>query len=466
MVETPGARFEMLVDIMRTLRSPQGCPWDREQTVESLRPFVLEETYEVLEAIDRRDRAALCEELGDFLFEAVFLAQICEEEGSFTIGDAIQSIRDKLVRRHPHVFTPEGEPLGNTTITSQQVKERWEAIKVRERDGAKKAERTLLSGVPRTMPALLRAYELSTRAATVGFDWVRATDVLDKIDEEVRELRVAIARTGARSPETEEELGDLFFALANLARKLGLEPESALRRANDKFQTRFEAVERRARDAGRELPSLTLEEMEAHWQAVKAATAAQDASTTKASTAVATETPRWTIERLPASAMSAAQNDLVYLLRACVDAGASVGFLAPMPEHEAVDFWSSLLPQIDAGSRALFVARDRHDGRIIGTGQLVFEWKPNGRHRAEVSKLLVLPSHRRRGIAAQIMAAIEHHASQHAIRLLFLDTSEGASGATGLYESLGYTYAGGIPDWALDPDGRAAKNAIYYKTIT
>ncbi len=270
MAETAGETFERLVEIMRVLRSPEGCPWDREQSVESLRPFVLEETYEVLEAIDRGDRAALCEELGDFLFEAVFLAHICEEEGAFSIDDAVRSIAEKLIRRHPHVFTPEGQPLGRTGITSREVKERWEAIKVRERNGATEAERTLLNGVPRTMPALLRAYELSTRAATVGFDWVRAEDVLDKIDEEVRELRAAIASDGTRSADAEEEMGDLFFALANLSRKLGIEPESALRRANDKFQARFEGVERRARAEGRELPQMTLEEMEAHWQAVKA----------------------------------------------------------------------------------------------------------------------------------------------------------------------------------------------------
>lgn len=271
MAETAGAAFERLVEIMRVLRSPEGCPWDREQSVESLRPYVLEETYEVLETIDRGDREALCEELGDFLFEAVFIAQICAEDGSFTIGDSVRAIADKLVRRHPHVFTPEGVPLGATGITSQQVKERWEAIKVGERSGAKQTERTLLSGIPRTMPALLRAYELSTRAATVGFDWVRKADVLDKIEEEVRELREAVETTGATSPHAEEELGDLFFALANLSRKMGLEPESALRRANDKFQARFDDVERRAKADGRTLPELTLEEMEAHWQEVKRA---------------------------------------------------------------------------------------------------------------------------------------------------------------------------------------------------
>lgn len=272
MTETAGARFETLVGIMRTLRSAAGCPWDREQTVASLRPYVLEETYEVLQAMDAGDRTALQEELGDFLFEAVFIARICEEEGGFAIGDAIQSIIDKLVRRHPHVFTSDGEPLGGPGLTSREVKERWEVIKSRERGGAT-ADRTLLSGVPPTMPALLRAYELSSRAATVGFDWVTPGDVLDKVDEEVQELREAVATQGAGSAEAEEELGDLLFALANLSRKMGIEPESALRRANDKFQARFDGVERRARDEGRELPQLTLEEMEAHWRAVKEAAA-------------------------------------------------------------------------------------------------------------------------------------------------------------------------------------------------
>lgn len=270
MDDTAGARFERLVEVMRVLRSPHGCPWDREQSVESLRPYVLEETYEVLDAIDRRDRDALREELGDFLFEAVFLSQICDEEGTFTIGDAIQGITDKLVRRHPHVFAADGRPLGRTDITSREVKERWEAIKLRERGDAD-TTRTLLTGVPRAMPALLRAYELASRAATVGFDWVGPGDVLAKIDEEVAELTAAVASQGAASPEAEEELGDLFFALANLARKLGIEPESALRRANDKFQRRFESVEHLARTDGHELADMALEDMEAYWQRVKRA---------------------------------------------------------------------------------------------------------------------------------------------------------------------------------------------------
>jgi nucleoside triphosphate diphosphatase len=271
MSETPGARFDRLVEVMRTLRSPHGCPWDREQTLSSLRPYVLEETYELLEALDRRDLAALREELGDFLYEAVFLAQIAEEDGHFAIGDAIQSITDKLVRRHPHVFTPDGTPLAEARaeMTSAAVVQKWEDLKAGERKTAGTTTKSILSGVPKALPGLIRAYELSARAASVGFDWARAGDVLAKIEEEVAELRTAAVKE--RDPaRIEEELGDALFAIANLARKLGVEPEAALRRANDKFQRRFEGVERATADAGRRLQDLTLDEMETLWQAEKA----------------------------------------------------------------------------------------------------------------------------------------------------------------------------------------------------
>ena len=265
MSELAGARFQQLVGIMRTLRSPDGCAWDRQQTVKTLRPFVLEETYELLDALDRGDFAALRSELGDFLFEAVFLAQICEEEGRFSIADSIQAIADKLVRRHPHVFDPDG----TAALNPREVKEQWEEIKAKERKDAGTTEQTLLGGVPRAMPSLLRAYELSTRAATVGFDWVKAEDVLDKIDEEARELREAVEQRGAKSVEAEEELGDLLFAVANLARKMGIEPEAALRIANDKFQRRFDDVERQVTENGQKLRDLTLEQLEAHWVSAK-----------------------------------------------------------------------------------------------------------------------------------------------------------------------------------------------------
>lgn len=257
--------------ISARLRRPDGCPWDREQTLQSLRPFVLEETYELLDTLDRHDLDGLREELGDFLFEAVFLAQIAEEGGHFAIGDAIQAIADKLVRRHPHVFTAAGQPLGfgHPSLSSGAVIEKWEDLKSRERATAGAApDKTTLSGVPRTLPALLRAYELSARAAAVGFDWVRATDVLDKIDEEVRELRESVAPT-PDAARAEEEMGDLLFSIANLSRKLGIEPESALRRAADKFQARFETLERQAVAEGHRLQELTLDQLEARWQRVK-----------------------------------------------------------------------------------------------------------------------------------------------------------------------------------------------------
>jgi MazG family protein len=268
--DTAGAHFERLVHIMRTLRAPGGCPWDREQTHESLRPFVLEETYEVLEAIESGRPSDLCEELGDFLFEAVFLAQLSAEKGDFTIADAIASICDKLVRRHPHVFARTQE---TEALTSGQVIERWETLKARERAAAGKPARvkTTLSGLAKTLPSLLRAYEISLRAAAVGFDWAKAGDVLDKIEEEVAEVRreVESGATDDRS-RAEEEMGDLLFAIANLSRKLGIEPEAALRRANDKFTKRFDALEHAFTARGKPLNEATLQEMEDEWQRVKA----------------------------------------------------------------------------------------------------------------------------------------------------------------------------------------------------
>jgi MazG family protein len=271
---TIGARFERLVEIMRALRAPDGCPWDREQTLASLRPFVLEETYEVLEAIESGDPALLREELGDYLYEAVFLAQMSEEAGDFTIGDAVDAICDKLVRRHPHVFardTSDGAPLD----TAQQVVEKWETLKARERAAAgtpasNKPPKTTLSGVPKTLPSLLRAYEISARAAAVGFDWSRPEDVVDKIAEEVEEVRHEV-QTGATGDlsRAEEEMGDLLFAIANLSRKLGIEPEAALRRANEKFTGRFDAMEHAFKDRGKTLSEVSLDEMETEWQRVK-----------------------------------------------------------------------------------------------------------------------------------------------------------------------------------------------------
>jgi MazG family protein len=274
MAQSAGRELERLVEVMRVLRSPGGCPWDREQTLESLAHFVLEETYEVLDAIDRKDRRGLREEIGDLLFEAVFLAQICAEAGEFSVADSLEAVVGKLIRRHPHVFRPSEDALarpdesGGQPSSAADVVERWEVLKARERGQGKEAQ-TTLSGIPKTLPALLRAYKIGHRAAAVGFDWERAADVMQKIEEEVAELRESLNDARADSTRADEEMGDLLFALANLSRKLGIEPEAALRRANDKFTRRFAELEGRFLERGRRLQDLTLEDMESEWQAVK-----------------------------------------------------------------------------------------------------------------------------------------------------------------------------------------------------
>ena len=270
-----GPAFQILADIMARLRGPQGCPWDREQTLESLRSFVLEETYEVLDAIDRRDTDALRGEIGDLIFEGVFLAQICADAGHFTVADSLESIAAKLVRRHPHIFDPSGRPLD----TPGEVHQQWEQIKAREQADAGQ-RRSVLSGVPRALPALLRAHEIGTRVGAVGFEWARAADVVDKIEEEVAEVRQAVASEGPI--RTEEEMGDLLFSIANLARRLGIDAESALRKANEKFTKRFTAMEDRLHAKGRSVHEATLEEMEKEWQAIKhSQTETADGSGTK-----------------------------------------------------------------------------------------------------------------------------------------------------------------------------------------
>ena len=258
--------FLRLVEIMRRLRGPGGCPWDHEQTIHSLRGFVLEETYEVLDAIDRSDHDALRGEIGDFIFEGVFLARIEEDEGRFTIADSLRAISEKLIRRHPHVFDDgaEGRPRADTP---GKVVEQWEQIKAREQTAEGK-RRSLLTGVPKSMPALLRAHEIGTRVAAVGFDWPTSAEVVDKIEEEVAELRAAVV-AGEGRERAEEEMGDLLFSIANLSRKLGVEPESALRKANEKFSQRFEALEREFEDQGRSVGDATLAEMEEVWAVVK-----------------------------------------------------------------------------------------------------------------------------------------------------------------------------------------------------
>jgi nucleoside triphosphate diphosphatase len=274
MRETSAAEsFTRLVDIVAALRAPDGCPWDREQTIDSLKPFVLEETYEVLEAIDRHDHAALCEELGDFVFEAVFVAQLESEAGRFTIADSLKSVADKLVRRHPHIFA---RAAGEASLdTAGQVRTRWEEIKAQERaspraDGTPIAAKSLLSGLAPTLPALLRAFHISTRAASVGFDWSGAGDVVHKMQEELDEIRQVVDAPGSIDhARAEEEMGDLLFTIANLARKLGIEPETALRKANDKFTRRFGALEQSVAASGRAMKDMALEDLEAEWQRLK-----------------------------------------------------------------------------------------------------------------------------------------------------------------------------------------------------
>src|SRR5258706_2304175 len=252
--------FDELVQLMTTLRGPDGCPWDRKQTLPSLKPFIIEEAYEVVDAIDRDDRHALAEEVGDMLLEAVFVAEVTREEGSFDIYDSITAIHDKLVRRHPHVF---GDVEAND---AEEVLVNWEKLKNEER---KAENKSVLSGVPQSLPALLRASRLTEKAARVGFDWRRTEDVFDKVDEEIAELHDAI--DSGVSSNVEDEVGDLLFTIANIARKLNVNAEEALQSTNRKFTRRFESMESHVRESGRNVDDLTLEEMDALWDEAKAA---------------------------------------------------------------------------------------------------------------------------------------------------------------------------------------------------
>lgn len=252
--------FDDLVRLMTRLRGPEGCPWDREQSLSDLKPFVIEEAYEVVDAIDRDDRRSLLEEVGDLLLEAVFIAEITREEKSFDIYDSITAIHDKLVRRHPHVF---GDVEAGD---AEQVLVNWEKLKNEER---KAENKSVLAGVPQSLPALLKASRLTEKAARVGFDWRRTEDVFDKIDEELAELREAV--TGTDTASVEEEVGDLLFTIANIARKLEINPEEALQSTNRKFMRRFESMETAVRATGRNLDELSLEEMDRLWDDAKSA---------------------------------------------------------------------------------------------------------------------------------------------------------------------------------------------------
>jgi MazG family protein len=245
---------------MTRLRGPDGCPWDRKQTLPDLKPYVIEEAYEVVDAIDRDDRAALLEEIGDLLLEAVFVAEITREEGTFDIYDSITAIHDKLVRRHPHVFADV------EAKDAEEVLVNWEKLK---RDERKAENKSLLSGVPQSLPALLKASRLTEKAARVGFDWRRTDDVFDKLDEEIGELREAVAAGDAA--HIHEEIGDLLFTIANIARKVNVNAEEALQSTNRKFMRRFESMEAQVHERGQNLDQLTLEEMDRLWDDAKAA---------------------------------------------------------------------------------------------------------------------------------------------------------------------------------------------------
>lgn len=261
-------RFSQLVSVMGTLRGKKGCPWDREQTRKSLKPFLLEEAYEVLEAIDDGDPDILKEELGDLLFQILFHAQIANERREFEIEDVLAHTIDKMTRRHPHVFGRGGSSRKiNRPSTSREVLARWEELKQREKRNQKRT--SVLDGVPKPLPALMRAYQLQTRAARVGFDWKEMRPVWNKVREEMKELEIAVDE--GRSKRIEAELGDLFFALVNMARFLRLDPEESLRGANRRFSDRFRYMEKVAGKSRKMLSEMTLTEMDRLWEEAKAA---------------------------------------------------------------------------------------------------------------------------------------------------------------------------------------------------
>lgn len=274
-----GAAFTRLVEIMARLRAPDGCPWDREQNLKSLARFVLEEAAEVVDAIEREDPDGLREEVGDLIFEGVFLAQVSQDTGGFDVAAALETVCAKLIRRHPHIFAsthPPPQPLDSfgtgASLTPDQVKTQWDAIKAAEKAERGQAPASLLDGIPLAEPALARARSICSRVAKVGFDWPTPDAVLAKLDEETREVHAAIA-SGDRDA-IEDEIGDMLFVIANLARKLDVDAESALRRANLKFSRRFRSVEARLAEAGLSPVEATLDQMEEAWQATKRSEAA------------------------------------------------------------------------------------------------------------------------------------------------------------------------------------------------
>jgi nucleoside triphosphate diphosphatase len=261
MERKPSRDIQTLLDIMRTLRDKEaGCPWDREQTFETIVPFTIEEAYEVAAAVEEKAPDHLKEELGDLLFQAVFHARMAEEQGLFDFGDVVEAVTAKMIARHPHVFGSVATPADAAAQTKA-----WEALKKRERDAKRQS---ILDDVPAALPALLRACKLQKRASTVGFDWKNAEKVLDKIVEESGEI-VAAQTACEPQPRIEEEVGDLLFVMANLARHLKVDPETALRKANSKFIRRFKYIEDELHKQHKEISATSLDEMEALWQQAK-----------------------------------------------------------------------------------------------------------------------------------------------------------------------------------------------------
>jgi tetrapyrrole methylase family protein/MazG family protein len=251
--------FDDLLAIMARLRGADGCPWDRRQTKDDLKPFLIEETYEILEALDQYDMQGLKEELGDLLFHIIFMSRIAEEEGAFTVHDVIQGIAEKMRRRHPHVF-------GDATVTKPcEVEANWAKLKAEEKPRA-----SLMAGLPLHLPALMRAYRLTQRAARVGFDWKDKDQVWEKLEEELREFQEALRED--KKEALREELGDILFTLVNVARFIDVDPEDALRRTTNKFVQRFTFIEQRLRAQGKELLEASLAEMDALWEESKGKT--------------------------------------------------------------------------------------------------------------------------------------------------------------------------------------------------
>jgi MazG family protein len=259
-----GERFQRFCELIARLRGPGGCPWDREQTHASLKPMTIEEAYEVLEAIDHGVSEELAGELGDLLLQVVFHSQIAAEAGRFTIADVVERVSDKMVRRHPHVFGSE------SADTPEQVLRNWEALKQDERRAKGHASESLLDSVSKALPAAIEAFQMTTKAGRVGFDWPDAAAVVAKLDEETAELKAVLAAPTPDAARLADEVGDLLFVAVNLARKLGLDPESALKQSNRKFRRRFSHVERRLKERGRAPESSSLEEMDALWDEAKA----------------------------------------------------------------------------------------------------------------------------------------------------------------------------------------------------